>query len=93
MLFILFWTSTVRVTWQSMDSHKPPGFHLKYLKLCSEITKTSEDEKAFTVWNDMFNVFNDKMLMLGWSNPLSCILSVSTFFLDEYIFYKKKNDN
>ncbi len=38
---------------------------------------------------NVINVIIDKMLILGWSNPLSCILSVSTCFLDEYIFYKK----
>ncbi len=45
------------------DSHKPPGFHPKYLKFCSE------DEQSFygfgTTW-----VINDKILILGWSNPL-----------------------
>ncbi len=39
---------------------------------------------------NVINVINDKMLILGWSNPLSCILSVSTCFLDEYICNKKK---
>ncbi len=47
------------------DSHKPPGFHPKYLKLCSE------DEQSFyrfgTTWG---YVINDKIFILGWSNPL-----------------------
>ncbi len=37
MLFLLFWTSTVLFTWQSMGH----GFYLNYLKLCSE------DEQSF----------------------------------------------
>ncbi len=45
-------------------SHKPPGFHSKYLKLCSE------DEQSFygfgTTWG---KVFNDNIFILGWSNP------------------------
>ncbi len=42
MSLILFWALTVQFTMQSMrQSHKPPGFHPKYLKL------GSEDEQCF----------------------------------------------
>ncbi len=40
------------------DSHKLPGFHPKYLKLCSE------DELSFYG-------FGMTIFILGWSNPLS----------------------
>ncbi len=46
-------------------THKPPGFHPKYLKLCSE------DKLGFygfgTTWG---YVINDKMFIFGCSNPL-----------------------
>ncbi len=44
------------------DSHKPPSFHLKYLKLCSE------DRRSFTglEWHGD-KVINDKIFILGWS--------------------------
>ncbi len=41
MSFILFWALTVLFTWQSMGQSQAPGFHPKYLKLCSE------DERSF----------------------------------------------
>ncbi len=44
------------------DSHKPPGSQPKYLKLCSE------DEQSFYGL-----VKNDKIIILGWSIPLSKI--------------------
>ncbi len=43
--------------------YKPPGFHPKYLKLC-----------ILRVWNDM--VINDKIVILGWNNPLMSINAV-----------------
>ncbi len=49
-----------------MESHKPSGFYLKYLKLCSE------DEQSFYVVGTACGlVNNDKMIILGWSIPLS----------------------
>ncbi len=36
------------------DSHQPPGFHPKYLKLCSR-----SQTKLLRVWNDMGYVIND----------------------------------
>ncbi len=43
-----------------MDSHKPSGFYLKYLKLCSE------DEQSFYVVGTACGlVNNDKMIILG----------------------------
>ncbi len=59
----------MRLTQNSIRS--PPGFHPKYLKLCSE------DEQSFygfgTTWGKWFN---DKIFILGWSNPLSEHISI-----------------
>ncbi len=47
------------------DRHKPPGFYLKYLKLCSK-----KDEKSFYgVGTTCGQVNNDNIFILGWSNP------------------------
>ncbi len=70
------------------DSDKPPGFHPKYLKLCSE------DERSFygfgTTWG---LVINDKIFILGWSIPLTqhfleCSKSLS---FNSYIVHSEQN--
>ncbi len=56
----------VNVTWQSMgQSQTSPGFHQKYLKLCSEHKQSFYGFE--TTWE---LVINDKHFILGWSNPL-----------------------
>ncbi len=45
------------------DSHKPPGSHPKYLKLCSE------DEQSFYGFG--VKVINYYIFILRWSNPLN----------------------
>ncbi len=64
MLFILLWTFTIYLAGQ-WDSHKSPGFHPRYLKLCSE------DEQNFygfgTTWGLVKNLKN---IFLGWSIPV-----------------------
>ncbi len=45
------------------DSHKPPGSHLKYLKLCSE------DKQSFYGFG--VKVINYYIFILRWNNPLN----------------------
>ncbi len=66
MLFILFCALTVQFIMQSMAHHKPPGFHPKYLQLCSE------DEQSFYGFgNDISEVINNNISISGWSIPFT----------------------
>ncbi len=56
------------------ESHKPPGFYLKYLKLCFE------DERSFCgVGKTCGYVNNDKMIIFGLEY-LSQICTTANFF-------------
>ncbi len=48
------------------DSHRPPGFYLKCLNLCSE-----DKQSFYGVGTTYGQVNNDKIFILGWSNPLT----------------------
>ncbi len=52
--------------WQCylLDSHKPPGFHRKYFKLCSE------DEQRFHGFGTTWGKWLMTKSFLGWRNPL-----------------------
>ncbi len=70
------------------DSHKPPGFYLKYLKL------SSEDELSFYgVWTTCGLVNNDNIFILGWSNPLSVLEGNTDSYTLKYTLKKKKKPN
>ncbi len=63
------------------DSHKFPGFYLKYLKL------SSEDELRFYGFGTTCGlVNNDKILFLGWSNPLSVLEGNTDSYTLKYTF-------
>ncbi len=51
------------------DSHKPPGSHLKYLKLCSEGGQSFYGVEMTCGW-----VNNDNIIISVWSNPLASAL-------------------
>ncbi len=52
------------------DSHKPPGSHPKYLKLCSKYEQNFL-ERHGGKW--LMTIF-----ILGWSNPLNCKIQWNT---------------
>ncbi len=57
------------------DGHKPPGFHPKYLKLCSE------DERTFLCFNNMWvKWYNAKISIFGWSIPLNMVWKSTEMF-------------
>ncbi len=63
------------------ESHKPPGFYLKYLKLCFE------DEQSFCgVGKTCGNVNNDKMIIFG-VECLSQICTTAKIFNKSFISY------
>ncbi len=51
------------------NRHKPPGFYLKYLKLCSE-----DEQSYYGVGTTCQSVKNDKIFIFGWSNPLKYVI-------------------
>ncbi len=70
------------------DSHKPPGFHPKYLKLCFE------DEQSFFngFGTTSGQVINDKISILGWSIPLKCMgcilyIAATFIFVDDFSIF------
>ncbi len=74
MYLLPFWVLNMVFSLLSMQSQKAPGFHQKYLNLCSE-----DERRSYGFGMTWGRVIKDRILFFGWSIPLAlewtCLMS------------------